>query len=145
MAIIKGQNFRMMMATGSSDTPQCIAVATSCQLHIAANLEDSSTKDDTGAWANQEVVGKSWDASVDALVSVETDATGKNFDDIMSLVGTEVTIQFSVTNGDKNRTVKDALAIGKAILNDLSITAANKQNSTYTAQFTGVGELDFNG
>lgn len=140
MAIIKGQNLRVLIK-GSTGDFQCVAVATSCQFHIAANLEDTSTKDDTGAWSSQEVVSKAWDASVDALVSVVTDTTGKNFDDMAALIGEEVSLQFAVTNGDKNRTASDVMYQGKAILNDLSVTAANKQNSTYTAQFTGVGEL----
>lgn len=64
MATIKGQNLRVFIGT----PPKCVAASTSCTVHLAADLQDSSTKDSTGDWQQQQVVGFNWDMSVDALI-----------------------------------------------------------------------------
>ena len=135
--ILKGQNFRVKIGT------QYVAAATSCQLHIAANLEDASTKDDTANWANQEATGRSWDGSADALVIIDNAETALTAFDATELVGEKVSIEFNQTTGTLNReSVADGITYtGTAIVNDLSLTAGNRQNATYTIQFTGVGAL----
>lgn len=135
MGIIKGQNLRI------SVDGKIIAAATSCQIHISANLEESSTKDNTGGWTEQECTGKAWDASADALVLVDTAETGLVAFDAAALVGSDVAVTFDLTNGAQNRVVDQAIYTGTAIVNDFSLTAGNKQNSTYTIQLTGKGEL----
>lgn len=68
MAVIKGQNLRIKLGQ------KYVAFATNATVHIGASLEESSTKDSTNGWQQQEVTGMNWDISVDALYSVETDA-----------------------------------------------------------------------
>lgn len=63
--VIKGQNLRVMVGNPA----KCVAAAVSCQVHLVLQLEDTSTKDSTGGWQEQEPVGKSWDGTVDALVT----------------------------------------------------------------------------
>ena len=139
MEKIKGQNFRVTYGG------KYIAFSTSCALHISLNLEDSSTKDSTGDWKEQEVTSKSWDGSVDALYGVDDpDNTGKQMDDIIAdiLAGQPVDIEFVCTQGTKNRVIKAGKKYtGKAIFNDFSLKAENKQNVTHTIQFQGTGEL----
>ena len=135
MAILKGQNFRVFLGG------KCCAAATTCSLHIAANLEETSTKDSTGDWQEQECVSKAWDGSVEGLVMVEADADAQTGWDVASLIGSEVEVKFDITNGDKNRVSATAKYEGKAIINDWSLSAGNKANVTYSAQFQGVGEL----
>lgn len=142
---IKGKNLRVFIGG------KCIAAATSCTLHVSAQVEDSSTKDSEGNWSESECTGKSWDISCDALVVLTDPVSGgdaKLADDILDAVGTTVTVTFDQTSGaasTHNRTaVSPASAIkktGSAILTDVSITAANRQNGTITAQFTGTGAL----
>lgn len=125
---------------------KCIAMATSCTFHISAQLEDSSTKDSTGDWQEQEVTGLSWDASTDSLVTLEDNGTnGELPADLMSLIinKTLVTLTFDQTTGTNNRTAQNATIkrSGSAYLTDLNLTAANRQNSTITCQFTGTGAL----
>ena len=70
MATIKGQNLRLVI------NDKCVAGATSCSLHVAAQTEDSSTKDDTGDWQKSDVTGLSWDAQSDAvMLTTETTPT----------------------------------------------------------------------
>jgi len=123
---------------------KCVACATSCTVHIAQSLEDASTKDSTNGWTEQEITGRSWDVSVDALVAV--DATGETVGDLIDLLlgDTKATLKFTQTEGNQNRTEESSPIItltGSAWCNDISISAANKQNATYTAQFTGDGAL----
>lgn len=140
---IKGQNLRLLVGG------KYIAAATSCTLHVSMNLEDSSTKDSTGDWQEQEITGKSWDISTDALYTVpdsgETDTNGASAEDVLDLVlaAGEVEIEFQRTSGDKNRVPVTGAKIytGKALANDISIKADNRQNGTYTLQAQGNGPL----
>jgi hypothetical protein len=109
-------------------------------------MEDSSTKDSTGDWQEQEVVGLSWDAQTDSLVTLEDNGTnGELPQDLLSLIinKTKVQLTFDQTAGTNNRTGQNAVIkkTGYAYLTDVQVTAANRQNSTMTAQFTGTGAL----
>ena len=140
MGTIKGQNLRVMVGG------KCIAMSTSAQFHISAELQDSSTKDSTGDWQEQEVVGLSWDASCDALVTLTDNGTnGELVTDLMSIMinKTPVTLSFDQTAGTNNRTGQNATIkrTGTAYISDIQITAQNRQNSTHTVQFQGTGAL----
>lgn len=140
MGTIKGQNLRVMVGG------KCIAMATSCTFHIGTSLEDSSTKDSTGDWQEQEVVGLNWDASCDSLVTlVDNGTNGELPADLLSLIinKTKVTLTFDQTAGTNNRTGQNAAIkrSGNAYVTDVQITAQNRANSTCTVQFTGTGAL----
>lgn len=129
---MKGQNLRISIGSPA----KCVAFATSCTYHISNSLEDSSTKDTEGSFQKQEVTGCAGDISCDALYSVETDPNGINGQDALDLVlaGQEVDVEFSPTTGTNNRTATGVSYTCKAIVNDISINAPNRQNVTYTIQ-----------
>ena len=140
MGTIKGQNLRVMVGG------KCIAMATSAQFHVSAQLQDSSSKDSVGDWQEQEVTGLSWDAQCDALVTLTDNGTnGELATDLMSLMiaKTLVTLTFDQTAGANNRTGQNSAIkrTGTAYINDIQITAQNRANSTFTVQFTGTGAL----
>ena len=140
MATIKGQNLRVMVGG------KCIAMATSCTFHVSAQLEDSSTKDSTGDWQEQEVTGLSWDAQTESLVTLTDNGTnGELPQDLLSLIinKTMVTLTFDTTAGTNNRVGQNSVIkkSGSAYVTDVNITAANRQNSTCSVQFTGTGPL----
>ena len=140
MGIIKGQNLRVMV------DGKCVAMATSCQFHVSAQMEDSSTKDSTGDWQEQEVVGLSGDAQTDSLVTLTDNGTnGELPQNLLSLIinKTKVTLTFDETAGTNNRTGQNSAIkrSGYAYLTDINITAQNRANSTVSAQFTGTGAL----
>ena len=125
---------------------KCIAMATSCNFHVSASLEDSSSKDSTGDWQEQEVVGLSWDAQTDSLITLTDNGTnGEMPQDLLGLIinKTLVTLTFDTTSGTNNRTAQNSAIkkSGQAYVTDVQITAANRQNSTLTVQFTGTGAL----
>ena len=140
MGIIKGQNLRVMVGG------KCVAMATSCQIHIGTQLEDSSTKDSTGDWQEQEVTGLNWDVTTDSLVTLEDNGTnGELPQDLMSLIinKTKVQLTFDQTSGTNNRTAQNSAIkrTGYAYLTDYNLTAPNRQNSTLNCKFTGTGAL----
>ena len=140
MATIKGQNLRVMVGG------KCIAMATSCTFHISAQTESASTKDDANDFEVNEVVGLSWDASTDSLVTLTDNGTnGELPTDLMSLIinKTPVTLSFDTTSGTNKRTGQNSTIkkSGTAYVTDFSITAQNRANSTLTVQFTGSGPL----
>ena len=135
---IKGQNLRIFIGE------KCIAAATSCNIHIGTSLEDASTKDSTSDWDEEDLTGKSWDGSSDALVVIDPeDADGLQAFDAASMIGTIVNIKFCQTEGEKNRSkvVSGKELSGSAYINDFHLTAGNKAKSTYTIQLTGDGPL----
>jgi hypothetical protein len=140
MGTIKGQNLRVMVGG------KCIAMATSCQFHVSAQLEDSSTKDSVGDFQEQEVTGLSWDAQTDSLVTLEDNGTnGELPQDLLSLMinKTKVTLTFDQTAGANNRVGQNSVIkkTGQAYVSDINISAQNRQNSTISVQFTGTGPL----
>ena len=139
MGVIKGQNLRLLIGG------KCVAFVTSCTVHVSLNLEESSTKDSTNNFTEQTPTGISWDMSCDALYSVDTDATGVNGINALDTVLAQqrVQVQFEQTQGEKNRVAVSGGAVysGYAWVNDISINAANRQNTSYTIQLTGDGEL----
>ena len=140
MAIIKGQNLRIMIGS------KFVAKSKSCTLHIAVKTEDGSTKDDVDvngiAWDNPEVTGASWDVTVDALTT-DDDATAITTKDIIGMIGQKLSLTFDETSGDRNRSPKNSSLklSGSAYLNDGKIDAQNRQNSTTGYQFIGSGAI----
>ena len=140
MGTIKGQNLRVMVGG------KCIAMATSCTFHVSAQLEDASTKDSVGDFQEQEVTGLSWDAQTESLVTLEDNGSnGELPQDLLSLMinKTKVTLTFDQTAGANNRVGQNSVIkkTGDAYINDISISAQNRQNSTCSVQFTGTGAL----
>lgn len=140
MGAIKGQNLRVMVGG------KCIAMATSCQIHIGTQLEDSSTKDSTGDWQEQDIVGLNWDVQTDSLVTLTDEgANGEVTTDLMSLIinKTKVTLSFDTTAGANNRVGQNSAIkrTGDAYLTNFQLTAPNRANSTLQCQFTGTGAL----
>lgn len=121
-------------------------MATSCQIHVSAQMESIATKDSVGDFDEQDVTGLSWDASTDSLVTlVDNGTNGELPTDLMSLIlnKTKVTLTFDQTAGTNNRTAQDSAIkrSGQAFLTDYALTAPNRANSTLSCKFTGTGPL----
>lgn len=146
MATIKGENLRIFLRrVPSLVRPGCVAAATSCTLHCALQVQEDTTKDTVDDWIEQEPVGLNWDVQTEALVVSEDEETGYTVSNL--IVGEIYEITFSRTigaAGEQNRD-RDASSpinmTGTAILSDLQINSQNGEMATYTAQFTGHGEL----
>lgn len=136
MAAKKGQNLRVFV-DGS-----CVAAEQSCTFHVGTATEETSSKDSTGNWKEEEVTQLNWDVQCDSLV-VATDEGGKGLVDMLGLIGQTVALKFQETNGAQNR-VEASSGIsksGNAIVADVSVNSQNKANVTYSVKFNGVGAL----
>lgn len=147
MANIKGENLRVLLGDDDQHLA-CVAASTSCQIHLALQVEEDTTKDTDDDWIIQEPVGINWDAQVDALIVIDDTETGITADSLQ--VGRVYRLRFSQTAGaagEQNRDVVDNLLqfTGNAILTDLQLTAQNQDESVFTAQFTGQGDLNHTG
>lgn len=143
MATIKGENLRVLMGEDTEHLT-CVAASTNCAVHLALQLEEDTTKDTEDDWIVQKPVAINWDAQVDALVLLDSQETGVTVDDLV--VGQVYVLRFSqtaTTAGTQNRTpIQNVIQLtGSAILSDLQLTAQDQDIATYSAKFTGTGDL----
>ena len=134
---LKGQNFRVFV--GFSAVPE----ASSCQVTISGNMEDSKTKDSEGSFGMEQMTSRSWSVQVDSY-----EATADSLINIINqfISDQKVTVgwdETKVVTGSQNRTPNNAAFArsGQAILNDFTIAANNRTPIQVTRQFTGSGAL----
>ena len=110
-----------------TDSLKCIAMARSCSVHVALNVEEDTTKDTDDDWITQSPTSLSWDVQVEALVGGDPNDTGATaINDLV--VGRTYLLKFTRTlgaTGEKNRDAvnDDITYIGYAVLNDYDTTA----------------------
>ena len=133
MATLKGENFRVFVGTAP------VGKATNCVVTLTNNTDDLATKDDVGMSSKPTTVSKTWQVQVDAL---ETD-------DIQSLLSaiksrTLLIVYFDETNTTNNTTPLEADfgRTGYAYLTDASFVFNDREYTTKSLQFTGVGALE---
>ena len=138
----KGQNFRVFI------DDKCVAASKTCSFEESAELEDISTKDSTGSAKQNSTKGKSWNGSADALVLNLNDSSALNFENLISKIikGTLVSVKFTETEGDQNRTIvsadKNEITVrGNALINDLTIKSTVNEEITVAIKFMGYGPL----
>lgn len=139
----KGQYIRLFIGTAAASVG-VIGAAKEMTLHVSSQIEESSTKDTTGDWLEQEVTGLSFDISSQQLVLSEDDnmlSNGVNTLEQLYLAGTKVYWKIANVSGDNNRTVGASIASGTGYIQQLTINAQNKQNATCQFSLTGYGEL----
>ena len=129
---LKGQNFRIY--NGAS----VIGMATGCTVTLNSNTDDANTKDDVGMASKPTVISKSWSVSVESLSVADV---GAMLTAIKSL--TPFTLMWDESSTADNQTAEgNALArTGTAYLNDCTFNFNDRENSTKSLQFTGIGPL----
>ena len=125
-----------------------MAASKTCSFEETADLEDISTKDSTGSAKQNSIKGKSWNGSVDALVlnTSETDAKSLVYFIKQIVSGMPVSVKFTETEGDQNRTQVDEaqneyILTGKALINDVTIKSTVNEEVTISIKFMGYGAL----
>ena len=145
----KGQYIRLFLSS-SANPSHVIAAAKDMQLHLAAQTEDSSTKDVTADWLEYDVVGQSYDITGSALILTDDDALGGNsavtLDDMLGFIGdNELYWKICIVNGTNNRTVDDPICSGKCKLTSLQMNGQNKTNASYSYTLNGYGAIEVAG
>jgi hypothetical protein len=134
---LKGQNFRTFV--GGNAVPE----ASSCQVTITGNMEDSKTKDSEGSFGMEQMASRSWSVQVDSYEATAESLVAV----ILQFVNDEkVTVgwdETKVVTGSQNRTPNNAAFArsGQAILNDFTISANNRTPIQVTRQYMGSGAL----
>lgn len=131
---IMGQHFRVFVAGAA------VPEAVNCSVTISGNMEDSTTKDTVGSYAQEQMTAKDWNVSVDNI-----DASLANLRALITRFNSDakVTVGWDQTAGTQNRVAQNApfAKSGQAILNDLSIQANNRTNIQVSCQYQGSGAL----
>lgn len=134
MATVKGQNLRLFLNN------KVVAMATTCSMQLQAVVREVSHKDIEGGWVEQMVVKLNWTVTSDCVVCDEA-AHGVTVAELEQMVGQMLQVDFARAGGEHNADKGSMLFSGYAVLNDLTITAQNRQNSTCTISMTGQGRL----
>ena len=139
----KGQNFRCFI------DDKCVAAAKTCSFEETAELEDISTKDSTGSAKENSTKGKSWNGSADALVLNTNDTGAQTLSYFLKKIvsGTRVSVKFTETEGDMNRTAvadptNEIKCTGSALINDVTVKSTVNETVTLAIKFIGYGNLD---
>ena len=137
--MLKGQYIRLFVK--KTNTQQVIAMATDLQLHVSAQVENSSTKDDvSGLWDENEVTAISYDISSTALIPIDADAAN-TMADMLGNAGEVVDWQIATVKGANNRTADVVIASGQANVTQFQLNGQNRQNASYTTQLSGKGTM----
>lgn len=131
---IMGQHFRVFV--GGAAVPEAV----NCTVTINGSMEDQTTKDTVGSYAEEQMTAKDWNVSVDNI-----DASLANLRALITRFNSDakVSVGWDQTAGTQNRVAQNApfAKSGLAILNDLSIQANNRTNIQVTCQYQGSGAL----
>lgn len=145
----RGQFVRLFISE-TSTAIWVIAAAKEMTLHISSQVEDSTTKDTTGDWVENEVTATSYDIQTNALVLSDDDTL---YRDGMSSIAfgleeaenwlDDRVLYWSINNvsGTNNRTKGSLICKGQCKATSLNISAQNKQNATYSVTFNGYGVM----
>jgi hypothetical protein len=143
----KGETVRLFLSSDNTAAPDSVlAAARSLSLHVSVSLEDSSTKDTTGAWLYQEPTALNYDISTGALVrsgeNITSQVGAKSYADIQSLYEAGTPFKWKIANvsGANNRTASGTIVSGSILIATLTQNDPNRQSSDYTMQANGYGE-----
>jgi hypothetical protein len=139
MAILKGQNFRILTYDNSAAKYKVVGMATGNTVTLTGNTEDSSTKDDVAMAAKPVVVSKSWQVSVESLNVMDAGAILEAIkaQTPFTLIWDEV-----ATNNNQTAIRATIARRGKAYLSDVTFNFNDRENSSKSLQFTGTGPLE---
>lgn len=143
----KGQFVRLFIGDNNTAVPsRVVAAAKNLSFHTSMSLEIANTKDTTGEWQIQEPTSVSYDITTNALVrsgeSIEAEVGAQDLSSIMNIYESGMPVKWVIANvsGPNNRTIGTKIVSGSAVLTQLTINAANKQNADYTANLAGYGQ-----
>lgn len=143
----KGETVRLFLSSDNTAAPDAVlAAARSLSLHVSVSLEDSTTKDTTGAWVYQEPTELNYDITSGALVrsgeTITSQVAGKSYADIQSLYEAGTPFKWKIANvsGDNNRTASSTIVSGSILIATLTQNDPNRQSSDYTMNANGYGD-----
>ena len=139
MGTLKGQNFRICIFDSTAEKYKVIGMATGCTVTLTNNTDDASHKDIVGAAAMPTVTSKSWGVSCDSLNVADAAAMLTAIKSMQPM-----TLMWDETSTTDNQTRAKATFArkGSAYLNDVTFNFNDRENSTKSLQFQGIGPLE---
>ena len=120
-----------------------VAYSTSCSININHSLRSTSNKESAGWDENMEGM-RNWDVSCDSLYAwLDPDGSAISGLTMSELFTTYIATRtsFTITFGVTSTGTEDTKYTGTAWLTALSLTAPLEDTSTYSASFSGSGQL----
>ena len=140
----RGQFYRLLLSTSANPT-DVVAAAKEMSLHLAAQTEESSTKDTTGDALEYEVVGQSYDITGSALVLTDNDSLVSDaqvLDDFIdNLNNSTLYWRICLMDGTANRSIVQEICSGTAKLTQLEMDGPNRQNASFRYTLKGQGVI----
>ena len=139
MGTLKGQNFRICIFDSTAEKYKVIGMATGCTVTLTNNTDDASHKDIVGVAAMPTVISKSWQVSCDSLNVADAAAMLTAIKSMQPM-----TLMWDETSTTDNQTRAKATFArkGSAYLNDVTFNFNDRENSTKSLQFQGIGPLE---
>ena len=120
-------------------------MSTDFSFHASASTEDSSTKDTTdeaGLWQEFEVMSRSYDIQVSALVAAGTESGSYSLNNLIGLLkDTPIGWELALASGEQNRVKGQVIASGLCKLVSLNPSGQNRQKAVFSATFNGYGPI----
>ena len=135
--ILKGQNLRIYTVEGGDAT--VVGMATNCTINLNTSTDDASHKDIVGMAAMPTVTSKSWSVSVDSLSVSDVAAI------LTAIKGLHLfTLMWDEASTTDNQSTEQAAfaRTGFAYLSDVTFSWNDRENSTKSLTFTGVGPVN---
>ena len=134
--ILKGQNLRIYNISNGDAT--VVGMATNCTINLQTSVDDASHKDIVGMAPMPTVTSKNWSVSVDSL----------NVADVAALLTavkglSKFTLMWDESSTTDNQSQETAAfaRTGEAYLSDVTFSWNDRENSTKSLTFSGVGPL----
>ena len=134
--ILKGQNLRIYNISNGDAT--VVGMATNCTINLNTSVDDASHKDIVGMAPMPTVTSKSWSVSVDSLNVADVAAL---LTAVKSLSKFTLMWDESSTTDNQSQETADFARTGEAYLSDVTFSWNDRENSTKSLTFTGVGAL----
>lgn len=136
--IVDGRLVRLELGA----TPEKVLHSTSCSISISVETRETASKDIPNGWSDAETGIKSFTLTVEGLFSFDTTVGSPaeqrvNAAELATLISAGDKLNFKMTTGESG----DTEYSGQVIFTGLENAFPNNENSTYTANFTGAGEL----
>ena len=145
--IIEGSDLMIFAEIGTGSTPVSLAFATNSTISISSESNQVTSKDHgTALWNTSTIKSLSWEATSENLYSDEVNNGYEALFEAMTSKK-EITIYFVAKSdtafNDTNDTWTKGTGgfTGKAFVTNLSLNASNGDTATFSATFTGNGEL----
>lgn len=133
---MKGQRYRFF-----KDSSLKLRGETSCELHISIETEEAVNKDSNLNYSLPEVVGYSFDASIEC--HVDSFLSNQSYDAKPSdlSIGQACSMSLGRTSDSDNSVIETEIASGRFIPTSISYKADNKKVVTASIKLEGTGVL----